>query len=130
MEKYKITNFKQEAHLKYRILMKLECTIADKTTLWESQISFVQDEKTYKVEHGRIQTFKGEKYTTLNENSIITFSDYKINIPTDFFKTTEQETSRDDIERFRRYARCKSSKNNYQIYKAKFMCVKYVPLDS
>lgn len=73
--------------------MKLECTIADKTTLCESQISFVQDEKTYKIEHGRIQTFKGEKYTTLNENSIITFSDYKIHIPTDFFKTTEQEIS-------------------------------------
>lgn len=34
-----------------------------------------------------------EKQTTLNENSIITFSDYKINIPTDFFKITEQETS-------------------------------------
>ena len=32
-----------------------------------------------------------EKQTTLNENS--TFSDYKINIPTDFFKITEQETS-------------------------------------
>lgn len=34
-----------------------------------------------------------EKQTTLNENSIITFSDYKINIPTDFFKITEQEAS-------------------------------------
>lgn len=34
-----------------------------------------------------------EKQTTLNENSIITFSDYKINIPTDFFKVTEQEAS-------------------------------------
>ena len=34
-----------------------------------------------------------EKQTTLNENSIITFSYYKINIPTDFFKITEQETS-------------------------------------
>lgn len=32
-----------------------------------------------------------EKQTTLNENS--TFSDYKINIPTDFFKITEQEAS-------------------------------------
>ena len=34
-----------------------------------------------------------EKQTTLNENSIITFSDYKINITTDFFKITEQEAS-------------------------------------
>lgn len=34
-----------------------------------------------------------EKQTTLNENSIITFSDYKINIPINFFKTTEQEIS-------------------------------------
>lgn len=34
-----------------------------------------------------------EKQTTLNENSIITFSDYKINIPTDFFEITEQEAS-------------------------------------
>lgn len=34
-----------------------------------------------------------EKQTTLNENSILTFSDYKINIPTDFFKITEQEAS-------------------------------------
>lgn len=34
-----------------------------------------------------------EKQTTLNENSIITFSYYKINIPTDFFKITEQEAS-------------------------------------
>lgn len=34
-----------------------------------------------------------EKQTTLNENSIITFSEYKINIPTDFFKITEQEAS-------------------------------------
>ena len=65
-----------------------------------------------------------EKQTTLNENSIITFSDYKINIPTDFFKITRDIYNNkeiDGIERFRRYARCKSSKNNYQIYKLKFM---------
>ena len=53
----------------------------------------VQDEKTYKIEHGRVQTFKRERYLTLKENSIITLSDYKINIPTDFFKITEQEAS-------------------------------------
>lgn len=74
-----------------------------------------------------------EKQTTLNENSIITFSDYKINIPTDFFKITRDIYNNkeiDGIERFRRYARCKSSKNNYQIYKLKFMCVKYAALES
>ena len=32
-----------------------------------------------------------EKQTTLNENSTLSY--YKINIPTDFFKITEQETS-------------------------------------
>lgn len=101
-------------------LMKLDCVIADHTdvikiTLWDNQISAVEDRKTYKIEKGKVRTFQGEKYVTLNEDSVITLTKKEMSVVPEFSQVIEEEkslivTEIDGVDSLQRYARCQSCK--------------------
>ena len=69
----------EEVKLTGRSLTKQDCFIADdsdviKLTLWEKQISAVENGKTYRIDNGRVRTYQGEKYVTLNTDSTVTIT--------------------------------------------------------
>ena len=111
----------EEVKLTGRSLTKQDCFIADdsdviKLTLWEKQISAVENGKTYRIDNGRVRTYQGEKYVTLNTDSTVTLTNDKnfVTVP-DFLKKSEELEVKsfilnkvDGIESLQRYARCKN----------------------
>lgn len=57
--------------------MKLDCNIADDTsaiklTLWDKNISLVQEGQVYEIVNARVRSYQGEKYLSTNFDTIIT----------------------------------------------------------
>ena len=57
--------------------MKLDCNIGDDTgaiklTLWDKNISLVQEGQVYEIVNARVRSYQGEKYLSSNFDTIIT----------------------------------------------------------
>ena len=75
--KVHITSEETEVKVKERSVMKLDCKIADDTnaiklTLWDKNISLVQEGQLYEIVNARVRSFQGDKYLSSNLDTIIT----------------------------------------------------------
>ncbi|XP_068739799.1 uncharacterized protein [Montipora capricornis] len=66
-----------EVKIQERLVMKLDCSIADDTnaiklTLWDKNISLVQEGQVYEIVNARVRSYQGKKYLSSNFDTIIT----------------------------------------------------------
>ena len=75
--KVHITSEQSEVKIQERSVMKLDCNIGDDTsaiklTLWDKNIALVQEGQVYEIINARVRSFQGEKYLSVNFDTIIT----------------------------------------------------------
>ena len=66
-----------EVKVQERLVMKLDCSIADDTnaiklTLWDKNIPLVQESQVYEIVNARVRSYQGKKYLSSNFDTIIT----------------------------------------------------------
>lgn len=65
-----------EVKVKEHSVMKLDCNVGDDTsaiklTLWDKNISLVKEGEVYEIVNARVRSYQGEKYLSINSDSII-----------------------------------------------------------